>query len=475
MDNGDDASSFLGLGFYSHSSQHPQPGTHQPAPTSATTVENAADAAQAMMQQCLAYHQEQGSMRQQEDATRMATFPQFVRAEEQEVFRNNRNPPSAAHPHPHYGTSLTEHHHQQHEQQQHQQIIPPPPQSYYYQPTTTIQSIVEVASRPTPQQQYYQPLTAAGNDTPTAPAPNEVTTDDTRSSSHEQQTDRLIAEAQARAQAVLLRFQQQQQQQPGGGTTATVSSSAVIENRAAAAAAPEETPLDNTVSPEHYAQQRRIGLQREEERKHRALLKNLEYVVVREGQRIGTLQAAHEQVAAWERQVAQQQQLATQQRQQQLQVSSGAPPPQQQRVDDGIHKSKRRTRPGAAAHEQPQPPSTTATVAVYLSGLPTNASAVDEAFVRQLFGAYGEIVRVHFYRDAQQKLKGDGLVVYRLRRRPRNNDSSISEDEEDDEGVADDERSSLLESVCGQVSESGSIGIGGIRQLLPQAKIHLCR
>ena len=79
------------------------------------------------------------------------------------------------------------------------------------------------------------------------------------------------------------------------------------------------------------------------------------------------------------------------------------------------------------------------TAAIYVSGFPVvQPSVVDEDFVRQLFGSYGKIAKVHLYRNRQdQTLKGDGLIVYAI-------------DEKDD--VA-----SFLESICGQVSSAALV------------------
>ena len=80
------------------------------------------------------------------------------------------------------------------------------------------------------------------------------------------------------------------------------------------------------------------------------------------------------------------------------------------------------------------------TVAIYVSGLPV--ATVDEALMRQLFGAYGTISKVHLYRDKLSgRWKGDGLVVYKV------DDATQMRD--------------LVVTVCGQVSQNqqGSVDI----------------
>lgn len=66
---------------------------------------------------------------------------------------------------------------------------------------------------------------------------------------------------------------------------------------------------------------------------------------------------------------------------------------------------------------------------LYLSNLP---STIQKELVEQLFGSYGSIRRVHFYKDKQTgELKGDGLVVYQ----------------------AKEKKLEFLQTICQQVSE----------------------
>ena len=72
-------------------------------------------------------------------------------------------------------------------------------------------------------------------------------------------------------------------------------------------------------------------------------------------------------------------------------------------------------------------------LAIYVSNLPTDGSVTDQ-LMEALFGSYGSLRKIHFYRDkATDELKGDALVIYNLDR--------------------DTDKSSLVESVCSQVCQ----------------------
>lgn len=370
----------------------------------------AANAAQALMLQCLAYHQEQEAIRQYQQSEEQQkevkqsseSFPQFVPSS-----LKNEQQSQLAH-------DLS--------QQQHQAAIP--------------QQSDDFSSCCIKQEEDFPPeYNSASN--------NERHTkiDDSK---HQ---EALIEEAKARAQSVLARFQQQQ---PGlAAITTDLPTSSInsgTSTAAEAAAAPGEdgapvgVPQQLLHPPEYYAQQRQIGLQREEQRKHRALLKNFEYVVHKESERIGRLQAAQDQVAQWE-QISQQQYQQNLEQRRQLLLQS-----RQKHDQQGKNNKSQRPQKGARNHPHQQPEqepkslAIAATVAIYVSGFPVaEPNVVSEAFVRQLFGAYGKISRVHFYRNrCDQSLKGDGLIVYAV-------------DELDQRG--NDGATQLLESVCVQVSE----------------------
>ena len=331
---------------------------------------SAADMAQAMMMQCLAYHQEQEAIRQQtnlRDPTRLRpepeTFPEFVCSSDREI-------------------NL--------------------PQSYK-----------NTQQQTTPQ----QPPDTGHAINKNAISPSNCTSSDAVPKS----LHSLVEAAKSRARAVLAQFSHT------SDLPLTSGKSRLNEDDNNAASDPELSfqPQTQTQHPPHYyAQQREVGLQREEQRKHQALLRNFEYVAHRESERIGMLQAAQDQVAHWEQIGQQQYQKNLEIRRELLQKGHG-----------GIHIDSQRQpkRPRNNPQKQPQekPPATT--VAIYVSGFPiVGPDAVSEDSVRQLFGAYGKVARVHLYRDHRnQALKGDGLIVYSI-------------DEQLD--IA-----SFLASVCGQV------------------------
>jgi len=274
----------------------------------------------------------------------------------------------------------------------------------------------------------------------------------------------LIEAAKARAQSVLASFQQ-----PGLAAITNISSPAIkIEpNFDSSAASPavlgevDGAPFGVSQQlqqhpPEYYAQQRQIGLQREEQRKYRALLKNFEYVVHKESERIGRLQAAQDQVAQWE-QISQQQYQQNLEQRRQLLLQSQQKSTQQKDSQSRRPQKRARNHAQQQQSEQESKNSTTAaTVAIYVSGFPVaEPNVVSEAFVRQLFGAYGKITRVHFYRNpCDQNLKGDGLIVYEV-------DRMIQEE-------GGDGATQLLESVCVQVSSR-------LSKLQTQLHIELCK
>lgn len=232
----------------------------------------------------------------------------------------------------------------------------------------------------------------------------------TREATDNQQ--QLIEEARERAQVILARFQQQQQQ-------------LLFRNSVVATSSSENARLgweSAGVLPAVFAEQRRVGLQREDERKHRALLRNLEYLAAKESQRILQLNAQVEESAVREKLANQQYQANLVQRKERM-LSAGRTPPVSNRKQNDCGGSQ-------TQHSQPECGSS---LAIYVSGLPV--ASVDEEYIRQLFGCYGAICKVHFYRDKQSnRLKGDGLVVFRLEDTTQIND--------------------LLQIVCGQVSES---------------------
>jgi len=201
-----------------------------------------------------------------------------------------------------------------------------------------------------------------------------------------------VEEARSRARAILQRFQQQQQELLLNPSTASVDRT--------------------TVS--LYREQRVRAFQREEERKRRALLKNLDYLARKQTQRLEQLSAQTEQTELHYKTTLEERKRAN------LQSQAGIGSKKRQHIE--LRKQ--------ATGSIPRPED--ASVAVYLSGLPIDGS-IGEDFLRQLFGSYGKIRKIHFYRSKEtNELKGDGLVIFELLRKS--------------------EMDELLENVCSQVS-----------------------
>lgn len=206
-------------------------------------------------------------------------------------------------------------------------------------------------------------------------------------------------EAIAKAQAIVQKFQQQHHHQfPFSAGTAST-----------------------TLQPADYRYRRQQQLEKEQERLHKATLKNFEYVAQREEERLKHQLAQLQETQVLEQQLQEQQAALFRTRQQAQATLSKA----------GIgttsrHKlEKQKQRKGHVAKMNHD-----LTIAIYLSGLPRN---VTEDFVRQLFSSYGAIRRVILYRNKQTgELKGDALVVYNVRK---------STDKQD-----------ILDAACSQVS-----------------------
>lgn len=208
-----------------------------------------------------------------------------------------------------------------------------------------------------------------------------------------------IEAARDRAQAILSRFQQQQQQ----------CFSEQIESRTAGSSV--------------FAAVRQISLAKEAERKKHFLEKNLNYVTAREAQRMQQQADELSAAEAWNREYLailnerQRQRYETQkQRKEYIASQAGIGTTlRKHRVDQDFQK-------GGA---------TRSSIAVYVSGFAD--SLVDENVLRDLFRTYGNIEKVHIYRDKiQGSVKGDGLVIF--------------------EGCRDPDQ--FLDTVCQQVSKA---------------------
>ena len=346
------------------------------------TSTSAADVAQVLMLQCLAFHSEQEVRRQQTEQNcpmlaQSNALPEFVCPSHQP--EGEHDPPPYCNNH----SALP----QAHEQ---------------------TQQLTAILHRPDSMQTSDEGVLYPSDDTPKS-------------------LEELVEAAKVRARAVLAQF---------GLTGLSPITTRTIEVDAGPTnmeSVSESLPQQSTQHlPHYFAQQREIGLEREEQRKHLALLKNFEYVMHIESERIGKLQAAQDQVSQWEQISQKQYQQKLEKRREYLQIQK-----RPEKSNDQNTRQQKRLRNNSQQKPREREPVTTA--AIYVSGFPVvQPSVVDEDFVRQLFGSYGKIAKVHLYRNRQdQTLKGDGLIVYAI-------------DDKDD--VA-----SFLESICGQVSSAALV------------------
>jgi RNA recognition motif. (a.k.a. RRM, RBD, or RNP domain) len=206
-------------------------------------------------------------------------------------------------------------------------------------------------------------------------------------------SQKQIQQAQERAQAILMRFQQQQSALLLPGLTLT-------EEEATAVAA----------SPAVFAEQRRVGLERENKRKHLAMLKNFEYLLHKGRSQEAQYQAQIQQAADHEHLAAERYQRQLEERKQRLQGGSQS--------FDTLNRKKKKSKLNEPKYSKREILDSMTTVALYVSGLSSSSSSeanCDDVLLRQLFGAYGTIAKVHLYRDKQTgRAKGDGLIVYQL-------------------------------------------------------------
>ena len=217
-----------------------------------------------------------------------------------------------------------------------------------------------------------------------------------------------------------------------------------------------------TTPPWELKRRRRECLDRFKERIKRALFKNLEHVSLIEDERIRQKLDQVEQVKTLEQQIEDRYNQRLESRQQQRRTNnnnqndintSGAGIGTKQR-NRAEKKRKRNALPSSLREEEekknrdiggddcvinnnksnPSMSSSSSSVAIYVSNIPKDdgSNTDDENIIKELFGSYGSIRKVHFYLDKMSgRKKGDALVIYSLQ-------------EGEDEG-------SFLESVCSQV------------------------
>ena len=246
-----------------------------------------------------------------------------------------------------------------------------------------------------------------------------------------------VEQGRVRAQAILDRFLQQQTLLLGSNASAPPTQHPNFQQSATTcpttAAAVEGLPVLNFETDpmvRAFVEQRLKGLEHERRRKEAALLRNLNYVARREADRAATLSNEIEAAKLREDLLRRQHDAALHerhrlQREARLLHSSAA------LGSDERHKVERVKRQALATRHDASAMDSGASVALYLSGMPTDDS-IDEKTVRHLFGSYGVIRKVRFYRNKETgMLKGDGLLVFQV------NQGDLSQD--------------LVSTVCSQV------------------------
>ena len=175
---------------------------------------------------------------------------------------------------------------------------------------------------------------------------------------------------------------------------------------------------DSSILPSDYRFRRQQQLAKEQERLHKATLKNFAYVAKREEVRLQQQLAQLQATKEMQQQLHQQQAVMLRNRQALSKAGIGTTRRQT------LEKQKRRQGNVARVNND-------LSVAIYISGLPPT---ITEDFLRQWFESYGVIRRIHLYRDKQTgELKGDALLVYNVRK--------------------DAEKQDTLDAVCSQVSQ----------------------
>ena len=388
--------------------------------------------------------------------------------------------------------------------------------------TTTIESSQPPQQQQQSQQQGFSSSQSCHKD-------SSIIDDDCPSQQQQQQQEQQLLEvrmkeSKVRAQALIERFHQQQQQlllsqkqQPQFSTgqehnmDQTISDEMTIMNPADSLShttigtVPDpsmllEDPDDSSlqlVPSILFAEQRRIGFERETERKRLAHVRNLQYMQQLDDKRLLMMEEKIQQTKEYEMMMKQQYEQKRIERkeriQQQHNISSYGGIGTKERKGIVKHQTKDyNTKQGTTTNQNNNNNNTkeTVTVALYVSGLgfltnrnnsdhqdPNNEFDSDEEeekemklhmdSFRQLFASYGAIQKIHFYQEYQtdkqqrsscrtkntssrrSKYKGDCLVIYNCCKKNKeedNNNNTIV-------GVVDDEKNPehLLRIVCEQV------------------------
>jgi hypothetical protein len=235
----------------------------------------------------------------------------------------------------------------------------------------------------------------------------------------------------------------------------------------------QSVPLDNEDQQSILFRQQRVeGFRREAKRKQEALFRNLEYVALQEEKRLETLQSQISTAKTQEESYRQQAALATSLRATTLRqlhsntvpnfvTSAGIGTKQRKKVErqkkreghvvwgakdktpneSGGNRGAVRTDKGIS------------TVALYVTGLmlPIHCETTAIKSLTALFSSYGEVNRIHLYRDKKtgnQPFKGDGLVVYQLPDPADAPGSSTAAPTAEEQGAK------LINDVCLQVCDT---------------------
>lgn len=233
--------------------------------------------------------------------------------------------------------------------------------------------------------------------------------------------EKKAQEGRLRVQAILLRFQQKQEE--------------LLQTSSAAVVADDDLGGEQQIS--IYQEQRLAAAKLQDARKHVALLKNLEYVAAKEHERYQQLTAQAEQTREHQQRMQEHQQSVLKERKRARGAAASAAKLDSQagigtKQRRNVEKIKRVQ--GHVPRGRQQADNEQYSVAVYLSGLPTDES-IGENYIRQLFASYGTILKLKYYRNRKtgNNLKGDGLVIYQISRQ--------------------DESAALLQMVCSQVGK----------------------
>jgi hypothetical protein len=244
-----------------------------------------------------------------------------------------------------------------------------------------------------------------------------------------------VQEGRLRVQEILKRFHQQQEEflQPQSSLPPVNDMDGISTDMDGTPTTTTGTTFNPDDSPSLYEQQRITAFQREAVRKHAALLKNLEYVALKQDQRLHQLTAQAEQSRLDQARMQEHHRAVLEERKRaRISHTSSVPPPPQQKAGGigskqrkvGDHSRRIKGQPRTDKNAGANTDDRQSSVAIYVSGLETDGSSFvggggrdeqEQESVRSLFASYGKIVKVRVYRNKMTgDLKGDALVVFQV-------------------------------------------------------------